>query len=393
MSIEPIFESLLILMAVIWVVAVTLRRFGIPSIMGELVGGVIVGPAVLGWVQPNEIISVLAEMGIFFLMLHAGVETDAKEFFAALKRSYGVAVVGALIPFTVSFSIATLFGLATEQAVFVGLVMTGTAVVITIKILEDIGLQNARFARIIVASCMNDVLLTLVLFSMIFGMLNGEAFNTTEMAITLGKIVVFFGVTLLVGYFLYPMLRHPFHHREGKGFTFILVLGLAMGLFAEFIGLHMIFGAYMAGLFFDIEVADEKLIQMVRGRLYGIAYEFLGPIFFISLGFHITFDIFKGPEIWFMLALSITVIIGQVLSAGGMARRLALSWPEALSVGVGMCGRAEMTFILASLGLGMGLLDDKVFSVLIFSAFLLNMFTSVGLKGCAILLKKKNIST
>ncbi len=392
MSIEPIFQSLLILMAVIWMVAVTLRKFGIPSIMGELAGGVIVGPAVLGWVQPNEIISVLAEMGIFFLMLHAGVETNAKEFFAALKRSYGVAVVGALVPFTVSFSIATLFGLATEQAVFVGLVMTGTAVVITIKILEDIGLQNARFARIIIASCMNDVLLTLVLFSMILGMLNGEAINMTEMATTLGKIIIFFGVTLVVGYFLYPLLRHPFRHREGKGFTFILVLGLGMGLFAEFIGLHMIFGAYMAGLFFDVEVADEKLIQMVRGRLYGIAYEFLGPIFFISLGFHITFDIFKGPEIWFMLALSIAVIIGQILSAGGMARRLALSWPEALSVGVGMCGRAEMSFILASLGLSMGLLDDKIFSVLIFAAFLLNMFTSVGLKGCAILLKKKNIS-
>ncbi len=129
---ESIFLQLLILMVVIWSVAVALRRFGLPTIMGELLGGVIVGPAVLGWVQPNEIIEVFAQMGIFFLMLHAGVETAPREFFRALRMSWGVAVVGAVAPFSVGTGIALLFDLSLTVAIFVGLVMTATAVVVKI---------------------------------------------------------------------------------------------------------------------------------------------------------------------------------------------------------------------------------------------------------------------
>jgi Kef-type K+ transport system membrane component KefB len=91
---ETVFQSLLILMAVIWVVAVSLRRLGLPTIMGELVGGVIVGPAVLGWVQPSEVIEVLAQMGIFFLMLHAGIETNPRDFLSVMRESWGGSIVG-----------------------------------------------------------------------------------------------------------------------------------------------------------------------------------------------------------------------------------------------------------------------------------------------------------
>ena len=103
--------DLLILLGGIWLVAVTLRPLGLPTVMGELIVGVLVGPAVLGLIEPSEAITLLAEIGIFFLMFHAGVETQPTEFFHALKRSLGVAVVGAVVPFAVSFGVATAFGL------------------------------------------------------------------------------------------------------------------------------------------------------------------------------------------------------------------------------------------------------------------------------------------
>ena len=98
--------DLLILLAGIWLVAVTLRPLGLPTVMGELIVGVLVGPAVFGWIEPDEAIQLLAEIGIFFLMFHAGVETQPNEFFAALKRSLGVAIAGAAVPFAVSFAVA-----------------------------------------------------------------------------------------------------------------------------------------------------------------------------------------------------------------------------------------------------------------------------------------------
>ena len=378
--------DLLILLAGIWLVAVLLRPVGLPTVMGELIVGVLVGPAVLGWIEPGEAIKLLAEIGIFFLMFHAGVETQPGEFYDALKRSLGVAVVGAIVPFTVSFGIATWFGLDWVGATFVGLTMTATAVVITLKSLKDLGLANTRVARIIIASCVIDDLLTLVFFGLIVGVLSGGSFEPIGILITLGKVVLFFAVSLVMGKLVYPRLTLPFRSEGGKGFTFVLVSAIGAGLFAEAIGLHMILGAYMAGLFFEEKVAHPNLVRIVNDRAYGIAYSFLGPIFFISLGFSITFDI-SAAAVVFIVGLTLAVIVGQIASAGSMALRMGMPLREALTVGVGMCGRAEMAFILASLALAQGAIDQPIFTILVFTAFLLNLFTPLALKGCAVLLE------
>jgi Kef-type K+ transport system membrane component KefB len=130
--------DLLILLTSIWVVAITLRPLGLPTVMGELIVGVRLGPAVLGLIEPGEAIKLLAEIGIFFLMFHAGIETQPVEFYDALKRSLGVAVVGAIVPFGVSFGLALLFGMDMIGATFIGLTMTATAVVITLTSLKDL---------------------------------------------------------------------------------------------------------------------------------------------------------------------------------------------------------------------------------------------------------------
>jgi Kef-type K+ transport system membrane component KefB/Trk K+ transport system NAD-binding subunit len=382
--------DLLILLGSVWLVAVTLRPLGLPTIMGELIVGVVLGPAVLGWIQPGELIQLLAEIGIFFLMFHAGVETQPLEFFQALKRSLGVAVVGAIVPFSVSFGIALMFGMDMIAATFVGLTMTATAVVITLKSLKDLGLANTRVARIILASCVIDDLLTLVFFGLVIGVLSGGEFQPMTIFITLGKVLGFVTVAVLLGRFVYPRLSLPFRSEGGKGFTFILVMALALGLFAEAIGLHIILGAYLAGLFFEEKVAHPNLVRIVKDRAYGIAYSFLGPIFFISLGFSITFDI-SLAGVGFIMLLTVSVIVGQIVSAGGMALRMGLPSREAFTVGVGMCGRAEIAFILAALALAQGAIDQSAFSALIFTAFLLNLFTPMALKGCAVLLQGKAV--
>ena len=379
--------DLLILLAGIWLVAVTLRPLGLPTVMGELIVGVLVGPAVFGWIEPDEAIQLLAEIGIFFLMFHAGVETQPNEFFAALKRSLGVAIAGAAVPFAVSFAVAQFFGLDLAAAVFVGLIIgTATAVVITLKSFKDLGLTDTRVARVVVASCIINDLLTLIFFSLVIGALSGGTFAPLDLVVNLGKVVGFFVVALLLGTFVYPRLTLPFRAEGGKGFTFVLLAAIAAGLFAEAIGLHMILGAYLAGLFFEERVAHPNLVKVVNDRAYGIAYSFLGPIFFISLGFSISFDI-SASSVAFIALLAVTVIAGQVFSAGGMALRIGMPWREALTVGVGMCGRAEMAFILAALALAQGVIGQETFSILIFTAFLLNLFTPLALKGCSVLLE------
>jgi Kef-type K+ transport system membrane component KefB len=386
---EPIFLHLLILMVVAWTAAMMLRLIGIPVIMGELLIGVILGPAVLGWVHPSEIITVLSEMGIFFIMLHAGVNTDAGKFFDAAKHAFGIAIVGAIVPFSTAMSVALWFGLSVPQAIFVGLTMTATAVVITITVLEDLKMMQTQIARLIIAACVVDDLLTLVFLGLVLGLINGQGSDPLTLILTLVKAIGFLGVVIAIGHWVYPKLREPFQDRHGKVFTFLLILALSFGLTAQAIGLHIIVGAYMAGLFFSKKVAIKEVFIKVEDRLHGIAYSFLGPIFFISMGFHVSFDVVTGPGLWFVLVLTSMLIVAQVISAGGMARLLKMSWLESLSVGVGMCGRAEMAFVLISLGLTMGVFDSNVFSILIFSAFLLNLFTPAGLHTCIAALRRK----
>ncbi len=378
--------DLLILLAGIWLVAVTLRPLGLPTVTGELIVGVVVGPAVLGLIQPDETIQLLAEIGIFFLMFHAGVETQPHEFFGALRRSVGVAVVGALVPFGVGFGLALAFGLDYVGATFVGLTMATTAVVITLKSLRDLGLANTRVAHVFLACCVFDNLLTIVFFGVVIGLLTGGTFEPMAILVTLGKVVAFFAVCFGLATWVYPRLHLPFRSEGGKGFTFVLVTAFGAGLIAEAIGLHMILGAYLAGLFFEEKIAHPNLVRVVNDRAYGIAYSFLGPIFFISLGFSVTFDI-TAAQVGFVVLLTLLVIVGQILSAGGMALRVGLPFREALTVGVGMCARAEMALILASLALSRGAFDQATFTVLIFTAFLLNLFTPLALKGCAVLLQ------
>lgn len=384
---DPLFFDLLILMTVIWTVATTLRFVGLPTIMGELLMGVLLGPAVLGWVQPSEIIHVLAQLGMFFLMLHAGVNTRPQDFFDALRISLGVALVGALVPFATSVLVATAFGLPLAPALFVGLTMTATAVVITLKILRDLQLDNTRIARVIIASCVIDDLISLVMFSIVMGLVREGDINFLKILWIGVKAALFFVSMIAIGRWMYPLFKHPFRDRHGKGFTFLMVLGLCFGLFAQAIGLHIIVGAYMAGLFFREEVASKELLQKVEDRLHGIAYSFLGPIFFVSLGFHVTFDALAGPGKWFLIVLTSVCAIGQILSAGVMARRLTFTWIESLTVGVGMCGRGEVAFVLSSLGLTLGAIDAQTFSILIFTTFLLNLITPLGLKACSLMLE------
>ena len=384
----PIFKQLLILMVVIWAIAVLLRRIGIPTIMGELLVGIIIGPAVLGLIEPNEIVDTLAQLGIFFIMLHTGVTTNPRDFFSALRKSFGIATIGALFPFLAAMSIALLFGFSLNSSLFIGITLTATAVVVTLKILQDVNLQNTRIARVIVASCILDDLLSLVFFSLILSIIKSEDISVMSLVVVGLKSTLFFGVTIVAGYYLYPVLKRPFRDPKGKGFTFLLILGIGFGLFAELIGLHMILGAYLAGLFFREEVASRDLIRKVEDRLYGIAYSFLGPIFFIALGFNITFDAFNAQGIMLLIVLVLGVMISQVVSAGGMARLSKFSNVESLTIGVGMCGRAEMAFILAAIGHNLKAIDDATFSILIFSTFVLNFIASFGLKGCAVLIKR-----
>ena len=224
-----------------------------------------------------------------------------------------------------------------------------------------------------------DDILSLTLFTVIIDLASGKGsligFN---LFITVLKVLAFFGISHLIGFLLYPRFSKYFSTREAKGFTFSLIMALFFGVLAELAGLHIIIGAYMAGLFVREGIVSKALLQKINDRFVAITYGFLGPIFFVSLSFHITFSIIN-THLLLLTVLLLAAVFGKVVGAGGGAMMGRMNRGEAMVIGSAMNGRGAVELVIASIGLEMAIINDIYFSILVIIAFLTTLMPPVAL--------------
>ena len=192
------------------------------------------------------------------------------------------------------------------------------------------------------------------------------------------KVIAFFVVTIAMGIWIYPYIGKYFSVREAKGFTFALIMAFLFGFLAELAGLHIIIGAYLAGLFVREGVVDKDLMNKISDRFVSITYGFIGPIFFVSLAFHVTFDIFQ-THLWLTISLLIVAVLGKFFGSGAGAMLGRMHREEAVVVGFAMNGRGAVELVIASIGLQMGVITDSVFSILVLVAFVTTMLPPLSL--------------
>ncbi len=375
---RDIFQHLLILLLVVWVTTLTLRYFGIPTILGELTAGIVLGPAVLHIFTPDAYISLLAHIGIFFLLLHAGIKTNPFEFFQAFKKSIFIAIGGALLPFICCISLSLLFGIDLITALFTGAAMSVTAVVITIKVFRDLKISETPLMRIVLSAAVIDDIITLILLSIVIGIANSGTVSS-GIFVNIGlKLIVFFSVSAFIGLKIYPYFNNIFNTENRKAFTFLIIVALAFGVFAEEMGLSFIFGAFFAGLFFQEKNSSKKIFSKVEDRVFGTAFSFLGPVFFVSLGFNVKLDFFQDTKyIMFFILLVLVSSASKIVGSGIGAMMKGFSKGEAAVIGTGMNGRAEIAFVIISIAFDGGYISQVMFSILITTIFVNNLFTPV----------------
>ena len=367
-------------MVIVWVMGKIFRMLKLPVLFGELVGGIIVGPMVLGIVDPESLtIEVLAELGIFFLMLHSGLESDPKELLHSSKKSILVALGGVIVPFITGYFISRAFGQTNTESLFIAMGLSITAIAISARLFKDYKIQKTKTAHITMGAAIIDDILALILFSVILGLVETGEVLFMPILMMLLKTAAFFAIVIFVGFktgkYMDKFLRR-------KGFTFSLIVALALGLIAEWIGLHMIIGAFLAGLFIREEVINEKTFNKIEDRIYGLSYSFLGPIFFTSLAFHLDFTaIFTRP--WFLAAIVGIAILGKVVGAGGAALMQKIKFKESLVIGLAMNSRGAVELIIASIGIQQGIIDKDIFSILVIMAFVTTFFTIFTMKPLA----------
>jgi Kef-type K+ transport system membrane component KefB len=383
--------NLLLILIAAWIMGGLFSRYGLPFVLGELLAGVILGPPLLGLIEPSPAIELLAELGILFVMFHTGMEMDPKELLEHIWPALSVALGGFILPFVLGFVTTRIFGGTFLQSLFVGMGISITAIAVQSIILHSLKISTTHLGHIIIGAAIADDIFSLVGLSILLGLARSGTVQFAAVSIVVLKVVAFFGATILLGHFVIPKFTRKLHDREGRAFTFAITTALIMAYLAELVGLHLIIGAFLAGQFVRKEVVNIKIYEAICDRFYGLSYGFLVPIFFASLSFHLHLE-WNLSFIFFAFILTLMAIIGKFVGCGtGYALFRRNLW-ESTIIGFGMNGRGAVELVVASVVLKLSnqlmssqhitepLLTQNQFSALILMAFITTLMAPLTLK-------------
>jgi Kef-type K+ transport system membrane component KefB len=371
------FNNLLILLLLIWLAGKLFRHLKFPVLFGELLVGILAGPKILGIVEQTEMISLMAEFGIFFLMLHEGLTNDPRELFRASKRSFSIGIFATLFPLAVGVAVGLLLGYDLIQSGIVGCFFGITAVTVSTRIFKDCNYEVPKINNIVFSSALISDILAIILISMLFE-INESGFEIRALLVKLFLAVAFFGLTLGLGQKFFKYISQ-FIYKGNKAFTFTLILAVAFALLAETMGLKPMIGAFLAGLFIREEVISTELYDKIEDRIYGLSYSFLGPIFFVSIAFNINLNVFwQFPVV--LLIFVMASFSSKYLATYMCSLYSGLTVRESSIVSLAMNSRGALEIILLSLAVTEGLISQDVFSILILSSFLVTFISILFLR-------------
>ena len=358
----------------------------------------------LGWLPAHStpFIAGISEVGIILIMFALGFEANPGHLVSSVRRSWGIALFGALAPFIAAYSCAQYFWGDGKIALLCGLTMTATAVSLTMVSLKSEGLHLSTAANGIMTSAIIDDIASLALVAILLPVATGTGeLSVAGTGILVLKALLFFVLIIVLAVWIMPHnaeqglpARYPILRRFGmvnllaidngsKVTLGILLVALAISLLAHQLGLHPAIGAYMAGLIireeyfrFGSRENQETLYKDTRKIIDDVAFSWIGPIFFVNLGTEIVFDaeIFSSilDEALILLA---SVFVAQVVSASLAARYTgSFNWQDSMMIGFGMLGRAELAFVVMNIAYTQhGIFTGEIFYTLMFAIFWLNV--------------------
>lgn len=339
------------------------ERLKQPAIVGEILAGVIVGPPVLGWIQPDALLGALSELGVMFLLFRVGLEVKSSELMKVGGTALLVAVLGVIVPFALGAGIMLAYRASLIESIFVGAAMVATSVGITAQVLAAKGLLWHAASRIIIAAAVIDDVLGLVVLALVSSLAEGQV-NVLKLGTT---AVAAIGFTALVARFGTPAMRRIVPRVEARlqtgetQFNIALLLLFALALLATWVGVAAIIGAFLAGM-----ALAETTSHRVHDLVHGVS-ELLLPFFLVGIGMHLDLAAFgNGATLLLAALIVVAAVVSKMVGCGIGA--LSMGRADALRVGAGMVPRGEVGMVVAQIGAGMGVIPADVYGVVVFMA-------------------------
>jgi Kef-type K+ transport system membrane component KefB len=341
-----------------------LRRLGQPAVVGEIIGGFVVGPHALALVAPGDVAAVFAELGVVVLLFSVGLEVRTDELFAVGRPAVLTAIIAMILPIVAGFVLATAIGQPTITSVFVGLALAATSIGITSRVLRDMGVLDRAFARVVIGAALVDDIIALVLIGLASGAAEGDVSAGTLLVGVAGVGLVLLGFAaarrargLPSHVFTWPLFADT-------PLVPAFMLMLATALLAAAIGLAAIIGAFVAGLI----VAETEAAEELERDFRPLASVFT-PFFFAVTGAELDLSALLDPTI-VLLVLALLVIGVITKAAGGLLGAWEIGRWGAATVGFGMVPRGEVGIVVANLALAAGVVDASLFAALLVAVVL-----------------------
>jgi Kef-type K+ transport system membrane component KefB len=352
------------------------QRLKLPGVVGEIAAGTAIGPSLLGWITPQQVaagtpLDVLAELGVVLLLFSVGLETRLEDLKRVGKAALLVGVLGVLVPFAFGGLWAHGNGLDWNRSLFAAAAFVATSAGITARVLQQLGALQRIESKVILGAAVIDDILAMLLLGVVASLQSGAGVNLAHLAMVLAGALGFVVVIGLGGARVMrwnsAWLDKPRNPHSPLAIVLALCLGLAY--VSTLFGLAAIIGAFLAGM-----IASETRQRHTLEKQSQPLLALLTPFFFVITGSKVDLHQLAGGEALLMLAAA-TVIAVIAKLAGGFIGALSLGRTGAVVVGVGMVPRGEVGVVIASLGLGAGVFDERLYAIIVAMSLLTAMLT------------------
>ncbi len=425
-QITALFLALAVMLGLARLLAELSRKLGQPSVLGEILAGVLLGPTVLGLINDSKIYDYLfpatgstaiAEEGFItisaaLLLLAAGLEVDLSTVWRQRKAAIMVSLGGIVLPFGAGAVLATFWpewmGMGTSGsvlpfAIFVGIAMSITALPVIAKILIDLNISKSDIGMIIMASAMLNDMIGWIGFAVVLALMAGGAGMAVETAplleaaehaahiadaahgggsggvmLTIGMTLVFLAVMLTLGRWAFhrvmPYIQAHWSYPGGV-LGFVLVLGLLCAAFTESVGIHSIFGAFIAG----VAIGDSHhLRQRTRDTIHNFITNIFAPVFFASIGLRINFVEAFDPML--VVVVLVVAATGKIGGSYFGASKAGMSKRESGAVSFGMAAQGAIGIILGQLGRDANLITDELMVAIVVMALATSLMSGPAMQ-------------
>ncbi len=352
------------------------RKLHAPEVVGEILAGVLIGPAILGFVSETDFITKMAEIGVIMLMFEAGLATDMKKLKQTGLKATAIACAGVFVPiilgtilFMAFYGFAPIGSEDFFKGVFIGTIMSATSVSITVAALKELGKLNGTVGTTIVSSAIIDDVIGIIVLTFV---LSSKDTNTNVWMIIL-KAILFFAIAIVSGfgvYHIFKWLDKRYEHTRRIPIIALVYCIVMAYISKTYFGIAEITGAYVAGIVL-CNLHDAKYVER---RVDISAYMVFAPIFFAGIGLKVSFETMNLKLVLFSIAFVAVACISKIIGCGAVARLCRFNFNDSLKIGIGMMTRGEVALITAKAGLAVGLITPEYFTGVI----MLILFSSIA---------------